>query len=57
MRISIALMEITQTLFLPFRNKSQCDISVVNFLFLNDMASANFFLDKQKQKIKIYSIT
>lgn len=48
MRVAIALMEITQTWFLPFRNKSQGDMSVLNFLFLSGVASANFFLAKQE---------
>lgn len=50
MRNSVALMEITHTWFLPFKNKSQCDVSVLNFLFLNYVASAHFFLAKRKSE-------
>lgn len=41
LRGSIALLEILLTWFLPLKSKSQCDLSVLNFQFLNDVASTN----------------
>lgn len=41
-----ALMKIISTGFLPFRYESPWDLSVLNFQFLSDVASANFFLTK-----------
>lgn len=41
LRDSIALLEILLTWFLPLKTKSQRDLSVLNFQFLNDVASTN----------------
>ena len=46
MRDCVSLMEFMSAWFLPFKNESPWDLSVLKFQFLHDVASANFFLTK-----------